>query len=1135
MPLSLLLGTSTATAQIVTDGTVGLATSLSGPEMTIGAELGSTRGANLFHSFQRFDIPTGQRATFTGPEQIRNVIGRVTGGQTSNIDGTLRSTVGQADVYLINPSGIVMGPNAQVDVPAALHLSTADELRFDDGSRYSARDPANSTLTLAAPESFGFLSPQPASLTITGSQLELKPGKTATLTAGDVRLTETAERRAALKAPGGEIRIEAVGAEPAVVPVATPSPTPGGGQLVITQTDLNTSGNGGGRLIGRAGEAVISDSQLRATNLGETPSIGGIDLDIRGSLQLDRSQLLAHATGQGAAGDISVSVGDRLEILAESMIASATFGAGDSGTVAVQSGTAYLDGAGTTGFTGITSSAQNPSSGHAGSVAVEVDGLLEVLHGAMILTTTWSSGNAGAVDVRAGSARLVRSGSNPITGIASDTGTSSGHAGAVDVVIDGTLALTDGAVIRSNTSGSGDGGTVSVAARSLSLNGAGSESATGIKTSAQPGSTGRAGGIVLDIAESLEILNGSEITSSTFASGDAGTLNVRTGSAHLNGAGADGFTGIATGTQTGSTGNAGDLRLEVAGALDIRDGAVIYGGTQAAGNAGSLSIQAASAHIDRAGSKWVTGIASDAADSTGKGGRVEIDIDGLLEVRNGGVIRSNSFAAGAGGDVVIRAGSMRLDRAGAERVTGIVSDAASTGHAGSVSIEVADFLEMLNSAEIRSNTSAQGDAGRVSIDVGGLLSLWKGPAIQTSTFGPGKAGNILVRASAVRLDRAGSDEVTGIASDAAPASSGPAGTVTLEVDGGLEVLDGALISSTTFGEKAAGTIRIHAGSARLDGGGVERFTGIVSSAEINSMGPAGEVVLEIDGLLEVRNGALIATNTFSAGDAGTLSVRAGALRLDNAGSKLVTGIVSSAETGSAGRAGEVILDVRGRLDVLDGARISVMSNGRGEAGDIRMKAEDLRLVNGGRITTEASQADAGSITIGGGRLWLTDSLITTSANGTVGDGGDIELTPEYLILDGGFIQANTAAVGARGGDIRIDTRALVTSEGLVEIGGLERQTFTTDSDRNIIQAAAPGGEQGTIDVTSPELDITAALVSLTAAFDDPNDLLTDLCQGVTGSKASSLVERGAGGLPPTPFAPASVSFMGERLDRVRTP
>jgi filamentous hemagglutinin family protein len=231
--LSLVLGSPAALAQIVTDGTVGPATRLSGPEMTIGAELGSTRGGNLFHSFQRFDIPTGQRATFTGPDQIQNVIGRVTGGQTSHIDGTLRSTVGQADVYLINPSGVVMGPNAKVDVPAAFHVSTADEVRFSDGSRYSATDPAASRLTLAAPESFGFLSPQPASLRIEGSQLELKPGKTATLTAGDVSIAGTAERRATLKAPGGEIRLEAVGDRGGQVSVTMPTEQPGSGRLSL--------------------------------------------------------------------------------------------------------------------------------------------------------------------------------------------------------------------------------------------------------------------------------------------------------------------------------------------------------------------------------------------------------------------------------------------------------------------------------------------------------------------------------------------------------------------------------------------------------------------------------------------------------------------------------------------------------------------------------------------------------------------------------------------------------------------------------------------------------------------------------------------------------------------------------------
>ncbi|MBV5309312.1 filamentous hemagglutinin N-terminal domain-containing protein, partial [Chromatium okenii] len=134
-----LFSTSMCLAQITTDGTVGPRQTLTGSDMQIGAELGSTRGNNLFHSFQTFDIPAGRSATFTGPDKIQNVISRVTGGKISNIDGQLRSKVGTADVYLINPSGVVMGANASVDVPAALHLSTADEVRFSDGSRYSAR------------------------------------------------------------------------------------------------------------------------------------------------------------------------------------------------------------------------------------------------------------------------------------------------------------------------------------------------------------------------------------------------------------------------------------------------------------------------------------------------------------------------------------------------------------------------------------------------------------------------------------------------------------------------------------------------------------------------------------------------------------------------------------------------------------------------------------------------------------------------------------------------------------------------------------------------------------------------------------------------------------------------------------
>src|SRR5687768_7423780 len=96
--LAALLAAGPAPAQIVTDGSVGPRVSLRGGQIEIGADLGTRSGDNLFHSFERFGIAPGQTATFTGPDTVRNVISRVTGGETSHIDGTLAFRVGQADL-----------------------------------------------------------------------------------------------------------------------------------------------------------------------------------------------------------------------------------------------------------------------------------------------------------------------------------------------------------------------------------------------------------------------------------------------------------------------------------------------------------------------------------------------------------------------------------------------------------------------------------------------------------------------------------------------------------------------------------------------------------------------------------------------------------------------------------------------------------------------------------------------------------------------------------------------------------------------------------------------------------------------------------------------------------------------------
>ncbi len=166
-----------AQAQVTLDGTLGRAGALSGPNYQITPDLGQQRGGNLFHSFGQFSINTGESATFSGPHSVSNIIGRVTGGQMSFIDGTIRSTIPGANLYLLNPAGMLFGENARLDVNGAFHASTADYVRLDDGGRFDARTPANSLLTVAPVAAFGFLGESPAPITLTG-EFPPSPGRT---------------------------------------------------------------------------------------------------------------------------------------------------------------------------------------------------------------------------------------------------------------------------------------------------------------------------------------------------------------------------------------------------------------------------------------------------------------------------------------------------------------------------------------------------------------------------------------------------------------------------------------------------------------------------------------------------------------------------------------------------------------------------------------------------------------------------------------------------------------------------------------------------------------------------------------------------------------------------------------------
>ncbi|WP_143437798.1 filamentous hemagglutinin N-terminal domain-containing protein, partial [Hydrocoleum sp. CS-953] len=213
-------------AQIVPDATLPNNTTviINGNRFTIDG--GTTIGDNLFHSFQDFSLPTRTEAFFDNSVNISNIINRITGGNISNIDGLIRAN-GTANFFLLNPNGIVFGPNARLDIGGSFISSTAESLIFSDGSFYSATNPnAPPLLTINRPIGLN-LGPNPGTITVEGNGhgftivenvlfepinrseanrgLQVQPNQTLALIGGNINLDG-----GVLTAEGGQIELGAV-------------------------------------------------------------------------------------------------------------------------------------------------------------------------------------------------------------------------------------------------------------------------------------------------------------------------------------------------------------------------------------------------------------------------------------------------------------------------------------------------------------------------------------------------------------------------------------------------------------------------------------------------------------------------------------------------------------------------------------------------------------------------------------------------------------------------------------------------------------------------------------------------------------------------------------------------------------
>ncbi|MFM9267232.1 CHAT domain-containing protein [Tychonema sp. BBK16] len=204
--LGIFVPSQIATAQITpaTDGTNTQITP-NGNQFNIQGGQQSSDGANLFHSFQQFGLTQGQTANFISNPNIRNILGRVVGGDASIINGLIQITGGNSNLFLMNPAGIVFGTNASLNIPAAFTATTATGIGFGN-NWFSAAGTNNYTQLVGNPNTFAFTNTQPGGIVNLGS-LAVKQGQNLSLLGGTVLSTGQ------LAAPGGNIIVAAVPGE----------------------------------------------------------------------------------------------------------------------------------------------------------------------------------------------------------------------------------------------------------------------------------------------------------------------------------------------------------------------------------------------------------------------------------------------------------------------------------------------------------------------------------------------------------------------------------------------------------------------------------------------------------------------------------------------------------------------------------------------------------------------------------------------------------------------------------------------------------------------------------------------------------------------------------------------------------
>ncbi len=628
-----------AIAQIIPDRSLPTDSIVTPNGSTQTIDGGTTVGNNLFHSFEAFSVPEGSTAAFNNAANISNILSRVTGEQISAIDGRLQ-TNGSASLFLLNPNGIVFGPNSSIDIGGSFIASTADSIVFDNGFAFSSTPTADASalLTVNVPVGLQFgddpgaivngsiASPNGNTNSVGGPVgLQGQPRTTIAFIGSDVELAG-----GNVTAPSGRVEIAGVGDRSFVSTAPDPrgwvfnyAGAPLSGNVTLSNAatievseQMEILGSGSGEVGLRAGNVSMRESStILSRTLGTVPGgtialeaadtvelVGGLPADANMFRQVTSIDTVT--VGDGQAGNVSIAA-RQVRVRNGALISTSSFALSMFAPDTAGSEMFPPDATGSGGDISIRATETIELSGN----FTPPDGMTLT---SSIFTDTFSQGNAGSISINT-SELVVRDGS--FVGVSTFA---QGNGGRLDITATNSVEIAgtglsnrlqgqvlQPSALQASSEGSGDAGTISVTTGDLTLSG------------------------------------GGEITVSSTATGNAGNINLQADRAELE-AGSISATNL--------SGSGGDINLQIQDDLVLSDRSQIstQAGTASRGGGDGGNINSRSNTL-----AVVENSTIDANAFAGSGGNIDIVTDGLFVAPDSAITASS--ALGIDGTVEVSA------------------------------------------------------------------------------------------------------------------------------------------------------------------------------------------------------------------------------------------------------------------------------------------------------------------------------------------------------------------------------------------------------------------------------------------------------------------------------------------------